>query len=1103
MNTKTTRSSHNIIHELWPRDFGLLLLNISLLLTAFLPANSQADGPAQNPAVAPVFSGPVISIDQFQVQLRGEPNNSYRIQTSTDLIHWITVTTHRASDNGTVNFTDPHAGSFSQRFYRALTAPSLVSPQINAQAMAASRQDRVLIKPKVGADLALLHTILGTQVLRTYPAIGNLQVLQLPAGSTVAAIIGAYQESGLVEYAEPDLLIHGLVSPNDPYFSDGSLWGLHNIGQAGGKSDADIDAPEAWDILHDASNVIVAVIDTGIRATHQDLAANLWVNPGESGTDSFGLDKRFNGKDDDGNGYIDDVNGINALLGQGPPIDDHGHGTHVAGILGAVGGNGVGIVGVAWRVQIMALKFLDVLANGSVSDGIECIDYARTKGAKIINASWGWYGENSSALRDAIQSAGNTGIIFVAACGNSAINNDTNPLNPASFNLDNIVAVAATTRADRLANWSSYGSTTVDLGAPGEEILSCGHTNDMSYRYWQGTSMAAPHVAGACALLRAKYPSDGYLEIIHRLLSATDPLPDLAGKCVTGGRLNLQRALASTDEIVITLSEADPQAFEAEAKPGVIRFYRTGDPSQPIDVRWSFSGTAINGSDFRELPTTSPFPYGNQANLTIVPIDDTEVEGTETVTVTLLDGPGYRVGSPSSATVTIIDNDQPPLEPVVITLSEADPQAFEMRADPGVIRFHRTGDASQPLPEVRWRFSGTAVNGSDFQQLPTASPFPTGSDADLTIIPLDDTEFEGNETVTVTLVEGPGYRVGSPSSATVTIFDNDLPLPIVSVTASDASASESGDTGTFTIARTGDTTPALVVPYTITGTATNETDYERLPGSVTIPAGSSSALVVVTPVDDGLIEASETVTLTISPNGAYTTGSPNTATITIADNDQPPPLPAVTVTAPDASAAEPANTGTFRVTRTGSTASSLTVNYTLGGMAENGTDYQRLSDSVTIPAGSSSANIIVNPIDDSAVENTETVILTIVASAAYTTGSPNSATVTIADNDQPAPAPVVSVVASDMLAGEIGPDTGAFQISRTGSTNAAVTVRFALTGSAQNGVDYQRLPLSVIIPAGLRSATVIVTPINDGFIELPETVILTLSSDPAYDINLL
>jgi hypothetical protein len=224
-----------------------------------------------------------------------------------------------------------------------------------------------------------------------------------------------------------------------------------------------------------------------------------------------------------------------------------------------------------------------------------------------------------------------------------------------------------------------------------------------------------------------------------------------------------------SNDPVISLSDLDPEAFETLSDSGIIRFNRTGDPAQEIEVYWAFSGSAGNGSDFQQLPTSSPFPNGNEAYLTITPIDDTDVEDTETVTVTLLDGPGYRVGSPRSATVTIIDNESD--EPV-ISLSDLDPEAFEEGSDTGVIRFSRTGNPLQEI-EVYWTFSGTAVNGSDFEQLPTSSPFPLGSDAYLTITPIDDAEGEGSETVTVTLLDGPGYRLGVRSSATVTLRDND------------------------------------------------------------------------------------------------------------------------------------------------------------------------------------------------------------------------------------------------------------------------------------------------------------------------------------------
>ncbi|PYI81124.1 MAG: hypothetical protein DME26_20325, partial [Verrucomicrobia bacterium] len=423
------------------------------------------------------------------------------------------------------------------------TVAQVLSP---ARAPVGFRNNRILVRPKVGVAvdaLTDLHRLTGAQVLRTFPDIGHLQVLQAPPEAAVADLVGRYQQSGLVEYAEPDFTVKALLEPNDFRYYDNSLWSLHNTGIYGGVPGADIDAPLGWDIQNTASNVIVAVIESGVRLTHEDLAANLWTNPGETGNDALGRDKGSNGVDDDGNGFIDDVHGINAILGTGVPLDDAGHGTHIAGILGGVGNNSVGIVGVCWRVQIMACKFLDAQRQGVISDAITCIDYARRKGANIINASWGDYSYNSAALRDAIQSARNAGIIFVAACGNDNNNNDINPLYPASFKLDNIIAVAATTRIDARAVWSNYGPTNVHLGAPGDPIFSCWHTSDSAYQYFNGTSTAAPHVAGVCALLWAHFPNENYKQIINRVLAGAEPLPSLAGKCVSGGRLNLQRAL--------------------------------------------------------------------------------------------------------------------------------------------------------------------------------------------------------------------------------------------------------------------------------------------------------------------------------------------------------------------------------------------------------------------------------------------------------------------------------------------------------------------------------------------------------------------------------
>src|SRR5438552_9831672 len=253
----------------------------------------------------------------------------------------------------------------AQEIDAAQTAGSF-SSQVLAPAY---RADRILIQPKAGASLAALaffHSALKSEVLQTFEGIGGLQVLRVPEGESVQSLIARYQQSGLVEFAEPDYTGRVFATPDDPKYLDGTLWGLNNAGQKGGTADADIDAPEAWDVLTSASNIVVAVLDTGVRYTHEDLAANMWVNPNDGG------------------------HGFNALTGTNDPSDDNGHGTLMAGIIGAVGDNGIGVVGVAWRVQIMAAKCLDSVGNGSDSDLITCIDYARTNGAIIIYASFDW-----------------------------------------------------------------------------------------------------------------------------------------------------------------------------------------------------------------------------------------------------------------------------------------------------------------------------------------------------------------------------------------------------------------------------------------------------------------------------------------------------------------------------------------------------------------------------------------------------------------------------------------------------------------------------------------------------------------------------------------
>ncbi len=352
--------------------------------------------------------------------------------------------------------------------------------------------------------------------------------------------ITALRASGHFEYVEPDYLRTQNAVPSDIAFSDGTLWALRNTGQNNGAAGADIGAVAAWDITTGSSDVIVAVVDTGIRYTHQDLAANMWHNPGEAGSGN-----ETNGIDDDGDEYVDDVYGINTVTGSGDPMDDNGHGSHVAGTIGAVANNAGSHVGVAWNVKLMACKFLDSSGGGYVSGEIKCLEFALAKRARIVNASYGGDFFSQSEY-EAIRNLRDHGVLFVCAAGNDSGNNDTSPSYPASFDLHNIIAVAATDRSDNLASFSNFGATRVHLGAPGVDIFSCVSTSDSAYDTWAGTSMATPHVTGAAALVLAKFPNATEAELRRRILNGAAPIPSLANKTVTGGRLNVYQSLVAT-----------------------------------------------------------------------------------------------------------------------------------------------------------------------------------------------------------------------------------------------------------------------------------------------------------------------------------------------------------------------------------------------------------------------------------------------------------------------------------------------------------------------------------------------------------------------------
>ncbi len=369
----------------------------------------------------------------------------------------------------------------------------------------------------------------GALVSRRLPdgaaAAGRTLVLVSSSTQSTPELAARFDADPSVANVSPNYLRYvDVIPPDDPGLA--GQWGL-----------GDVRAGDAWQTTTGSDEVVVASIDTGVDVLHQDLAANMWHNPGEV---------PGNGVDDDNNGYVDDVYGIDTAYNDSVPMDDYGHGTHTSGIMAAAGDNGVGIAGMGWSTRIMALKFITYEGGGTDADAIECIDYAvREKldhGVNVvaINASWGG-GASNLFLRNAIKHAGDAGIVFCASAGNDAMSNDNHPHYPSSYDCPTIVSVAATAPDGRLAYFSDWGRVSVDIAAPGEDILSS--LPDGAYASWSGTSMATPFVTGTVALCAAQYPGETALERVDRLLGSARKVEAFKTRWVSGGTLDAAAAL--------------------------------------------------------------------------------------------------------------------------------------------------------------------------------------------------------------------------------------------------------------------------------------------------------------------------------------------------------------------------------------------------------------------------------------------------------------------------------------------------------------------------------------------------------------------------------
>jgi len=462
------------------------------------------------------------------------------------------------------------------------TADPASGDQLLARTLMAA--DHVMVQLREGRTQADLEKLLRRHglFLRSIMAAprGFLVAVAKADAGTVPELVRLLSDEPSIGIVEPNYVYTiSETRPNDPSY--GSLWGLEKIHM-----------PRVWSSTAGTGGVVVAVFDTGMDLTHPDLSANLWINPGET---------EGNASDDDGNFYVDDISGWDFYDNDNDPSDAQQHGTHVAGTVGAVGNNGIGVAGVGWNIRLLPIKFFGYNSSGqlegytddAVSGMYYVIDLAR-RGVpvRVTNHSWGGTGE-STLLKDVFRIAGNYGIVHIAAAGNGTgveRDNDLYPHYPASYDLSNIVAVANTTASDGLSSSSYYGAISVDLGAPGESILSTIPVG--GYGYKSGTSMASPHVAGALALVFDLFPDMSWQEARELLFAGVDPLASLNGLCATGGRLNVYKMLAQVAPQIMHVplqnSDAENTSFRIEAwlQPGV-SFVDTNR----VHVLWNTTGS--------------------------------------------------------------------------------------------------------------------------------------------------------------------------------------------------------------------------------------------------------------------------------------------------------------------------------------------------------------------------------------------------------------------------------------------------------------------------------------------------------------------------------
>jgi hypothetical protein len=898
---------------------------------------------------------------------------------------------------------------------------------------------------------------------------------------------------------EPDYVMTAQNTPNDTSYS--TLWGMHNKGQSGGTADADIDAPEAWALNTGSRDVVVAVIDTGIDQTHPDLLANLWTNPGEIAG---------NGLDDDGNGYVDDTRGWDWVNSDNNPNDDNGHGSHCAGTIGAVGNNGDGVSGVCWKVSLLGLKFLNASGNGFESDAAEAIAYATNLGVTLTSNSYTGT-SYTQTMKDVIDEADEAGILFIAAAGNNGGNIDASPEYPAAYTSANILTVAATTRTDGLASFSNFGAAAVDLAAPGNEIYSTSHNG--SYGFKNGTSMAAPHVAGACALLKSYKPNLTHQQMRELILSTVNPLPSMAGKCVTGGRLNLYNAMLASDDIFATPTGA------------LIASGPIGGPFAPPSQAITLTN---NATVARAWTLSTSMPWVSLSSTSGTLNAGTSMD----VTVTVNSGANQLLATThtSSITITSTATGRTQTRTLQLAVSAAPVFTTNLNSDPGWIRTGEwafgvpLGQGAQSFgnPDPTSGATGShvfginlagdyAVNSSTPQHL-TAGPFDLSGrhgtklryqrwlNADFQPWVITSLEVSTNGTAWSMVWQN---NTNTPRDQTWATVEHDLSSYADgqsqvfvrwghTVTSSDAypqsgwnlddieihavpdkqlrlllptALTEGGSTGTGQVM----VAPAPSSNLTISLASNRPGEELNFPASITIPAGQTEVNFTVTPINDTRIDGSQSVSLTASA----ATWPSSTAIVLVHDNE----VTTLTLVLPSSvTEGGAAVTNQARVNLPAAAVVPITV-----ALSSNDITELTTPASVNIPQGQSQAFFTLTMPDDHLIDGTQNVSIT----AAVTNWPAAAASLQVIDNESKQ----LSVSLPSPTLESAGSVTGAGIVSVAGILVNALTV--SLTS---NDASELTSPGNVIIPAGASMALFDLQLINDALADGDQSVTIIASA---------